>query len=568
MIDALAKGLGLKSDTKRPIDQYTSFARVAYWHYEKQLIPLSTNQSQSIEDTSSVKLGVIETEIESIKVDKDINAAAGTFEITLLPSKNWKAEIAPGDWLVIQMFTGKEEYVPQGVMNRNVVLFGNVDRISRSKQRDENSDKTLVRYIVSGRDFGKVFEDTDIFFDPRCISTMSPQTIQTWLTANGIPFAGNPGELVEKVFSVFLGGTPIATAMATDTTGSIQAFNPGSLRQWVIPLPILAFFFPSVGVGYFKDVCQLDIMPDLPGFGARMTIDSGEPLWQVLQRMSNQITNELFCDLRRDPISGMARPTLILRSRPASPMFKLMTGMDVASSALLKNKWFTMRELAADEKTVINLSDTEVRYENLGRNHQTMFNMLWLQSQNMGATVAAWASTDAKVGFGIGNPVFCNELIRRYGLKRLDEMIEFVYLQDGKEISHETQMLKGFLMQRYDQVAYNHLYETGTIETVGKLDASLGMALRIYPPQEVQDDKFTLNKYPKLYYVEGYTHEWKYPGMWTTTWKVTNGVYDGPAPFIDTETNTLLGMTDWGALVAGTVEVRGGTTPVKPIQGV
>lgn len=551
----------------RPIESRTSFARVAYWHYDP-LIHMAPFSNVS-DDKPTIKLGVMSTEIESVRIDKDINNVSGTFEITVLPSKNWKKEISPGDWLVIYLFSGKEGSIPNTVMNKNVALFGNVDRVARSKQRDENSDKTLVRYVISGRDFGKVFEDTDIFFDPRCIQTQNAAVNNVWLTANGVPFNGSPKELMQKLLGVFVGGTPINDAISKGVKST--PFGSIPLRQWMIPGPIVSFFAgaslpkPSLPgddskLGLITDIMSLQLS-EVAGNAGRTVVSTGESLWEVLLRASNRSVNEIFVDLDRNS-DGTAYPMFVLRPRPQSPLFQTAGLIEPVAFNALGDSWFTLKKLAESDRNVVTLTDNDVRFENIGKNHQAMFNMLWMKSQMLDSTVATWPSANTQTGFAsIGNPMYSRQSINRYGLKILDEMQDFVYNTGGLEINHAVNILKGFLLQRYDQTAYNHLYDNGTLETTGMIDAAVGKVLRVHPPKES-----TFLDFPKLFYVEGYTHEYKYPGMWMTTWKVTNGVSDNSVlPFIDLDSP--LSSDDWGAQVAQTMETHGSDSEFKPQMG-
>jgi hypothetical protein len=93
--------------------------------------------------------------------------------------------------------------------------------------------------------------------------------------------------------------------------------------------------------------------------------------------------------------------------------------------------------------------------------------------------------------------------------------------------------VKSFLEQRYDQLAFHHLYETGTVETQGTLEARLGTVLRILPENYSESDT-QQNTQAKLYYIEGYKHDWQFPNHWTTEWTLCCGQWESKdRPFID-----------------------------------
>jgi len=122
------------------------------------------------------------------------------------------------------------------------------------------------------------------------------------------------------------------------------------------------------------------------------------------------------------------------------------------------------------------------------------------------------------------------ESIVRDGLKRFKGTIDFVYVDSTSGLYKNKQeiLFKSFINQGYDHKAYNHLYDTGTVVTTGEKRAQLGSVLRVSPSVEGAP--------VKLYYVEGYSHTWKFPGMWETEWNVTMGQFDDKLfPFIDLE---------------------------------
>ena len=88
-----------------------------------------------------------------------------------------------------------------------------------------------------------------------------------------------------------------------------------------------------------------------------------------------------------------------------------------------------------------------------------------------------------------------------------------------------VELYRSFINQIYDLNAYNHLYETGSITSIGDSRAQLGTCLRIR--SDFDDDD-------RLYFVEGYSHTWTFPNQWETEWNVTHGQFDNETnPFID-----------------------------------
>lgn len=510
----------------RKIASTTSHARVAYWHYRSQAFPFASSLKPPTSESNvfAVDQGIIETEIESISTQKSMREPSGTFDITLLPSRNWRQVLAPGDWLVIYLFNSVEEKFQ--FHNKNVVMFGNVDRVARVRQKDQQTDKTTVRYHISGRDFGKVFEDTDVFFNPYAGVFKNPALINTYLQQRGLPLAGTPAEFVSDLIDVFL------------SADGAQLHNPDlgpaatePLNQWKIPTEVSQFF--QGGGTSFHDVLAKAIDEDLPGYKSRsvLTPNSNGGLWGQLKKNANELVNHLYCDLVRED-GGAVKPTITLRSIPTSPFFIDIPGQLEGTSA-------SLQDLA--EESFVEISPNEIMYENIGRDGNYRFNHVWVVPKLADKSAAVNQFANAMNLGGIGLPMQSTESMQRYGMKKYDGVLEFIYKQQNKDINLDILLYKSFLNLIYDLHAYHHCYETGSLETSGVLEAELGKVLRVASPN-AQSVASGIAGVPgqlvgspaKLYLIEGYQHEWKFPGQWVTTFQVTMGQWENrAAPFID-----------------------------------
>jgi hypothetical protein len=467
---------------------------------------------------------VIEAEIVSVRTQKNISASAGTFDVVLMPTKNWKALISPGDWIIIYLYNNKKDFgdssdfirqVQVKAPNSNIIFLGNVDRISRTKQKDEATDKTIVRYRVGGRDFGKVFEQTDLWFDPYKAESQAA-VLSSMLTTRGLPFSGDPTSLVSSITEVFLsplGGT---------AHGGKKTL---SLNQWMVPYDLLITFFkvPSVGRPFFYDMLKFDFFANsLPGYKDRSMISpkSNGSLWSMLKRNSNDVVNEMFVELRRDK-EGAVEASLVLRPRPNSVFFKDAVGN-------LKGAYESLQKRA--KKSGFTISPIDIIYEDLGKDDNTRANMVWLNSRQSAQTITNHYGNVAAIEHptGIGLPMVQQESIDRYGLKRFEADLDFSYSTGTSQntATVDAFLYRSFIDQLYDQRAYLHCYDTGTLETPGDVRAEIGKVIRIQSDQE--------DKPSRIYYIEGYQHNWRFPGIWTTDYTLTMGQFDDEQePFID-----------------------------------
>ena len=549
------------STRKQPFGKEVSIARrlasrtthptAVYFHYTKQNFGIPSNtktafQLQSIETDNLRKYqkGILEEEIASMTVSKSISSASGSFSLSLFPTQNWKAKLSAGDWILIYMndqYGGRGRYEGKNLNSKNLLIMGNIDRVSRSLTKNEDTDKIELRYVVSGKNFGKVFEKTDIWYDPYA---NQEKTLDIALINAGLEIQGNPSDMCEKLVNVFL-----------KRGGEFPTGRTPDLNNWVMPSEIVSIMnatttgtpTPDVTNPRFADVLNLEIEPDLPGFKARqmLTLNSNGSLHEMLKRSSNDVVNELFYEEVRDS-GGFVKPTMVLRNRPINtPFFSSHFGfsggapkqadVDKAVNAI-NNKITTMQDLA--KTSFIEISPAEVKYEDLGRDDHSKFNMWWLRTTNNYEHAFSMLSNLNKKN-GIANPTIIRGGVQRDGLRRFEQTLEFCYRQgtDKKTaiqgVGPNIELFTGFMAQLYDMHFANHLYDGGTITTSGVLEAELGKALILLPDPNYKAAQ------PKAYYIEGYEHEWSFPKHWTTTWTVSHGQFKTNTQniFIDSTTD-------------------------------
>jgi len=521
----------------REIATRTSTSKVVYFSYRKQNFGVSSNVRGEFSEADNFGIvdkaldkrkaiaGTIEEAIDSINIGKSLRSVSANFSITLFPTQNWRRILRAGDWIIIYLYADGEtkKFKNEKQDTKNIVLIGNIDRVARVKEKDEETDKTLLRYRINGRNFGKVFETTDLWFDPYTTQTKSLDVVTR--TA-GLPITGSPEVLVQKLMDIFLG-----------PGGRTKLGNTKPLEQWVIPKDLARLFSSSQAkkrASVYDIISNQGIQTGLPGYKARQMIAPGQGgnLWEAMKRGSNQLINELYCEEIRDS-SGFVKPTIVLKPRPYNTLyFNSQFGGDKHLKSYLKGAYKTLQDLAKENYVEIN--PAEVLYEDLGMDDHSRFNMFWLETRNTtNDSINTYAHVN-KSGDGIGLPLIVRESIQRYGLRKFDGVLDFCYANNtGKTYNADTNIYKAFLVQLYDFYYANHLYEQGTIETTGVLEAELGKCLLL--KSEDGGD-------PKIYYIEGYEHNFKYPATWTTKFTVTRGQFlsSWEKTFIDLDSD------DWG----------------------
>lgn len=505
----------------------TSFVVIEVYHYDFDVdiaeLFLPSNLRSSDETFTTTTIYELREDVANLRINKSINNPSSDFNFTLFPSEDWPSKVSPGDWVVIKMFNNIEnEKFVNTKGNKNIVCIGNVDRVAKVIDRNEDDDKIELRYQVSGRGFGKVFEMTNTYFNP--YATM-PSTLDVFLREKGLPLSGNPTKLVKALLDIFLGDGVSITGLKTKR-----------LKQWSIPSELVQ----NLGLGnplyssqeelFFDSILERDIEEDLPGFKPRQMLGlDSENLWDLIKRSSNDLINECFLELKRSR-SGQVQPSIVLRPRPFNTtkfediFKKASTGQKVLG--YLKGKYKIYQDFA--EENFLEISPAEVLYENLGRDDHSKFNLFTLSSvRNEHYFKSPYA--DSRSGNDINNPTLIRESILRSGLRIMDQSIEFHHVSGESKLNKaEINLWKAWLVQLYDINYANHLNHSGTIECSGVLEAELGKVLTLLP-----ENTSSGSGKKRIYYIEGYEHEWNFPNTWRTVFSLSKGQYkDKTDPYI------------------------------------
>lgn len=505
----------------------TAFCKITVFHYTKQNFGPPSDMRDAIPTSSYMNTATYDVTdaIAGMTVNKNMSQPSGEFEFLLFPTSNWKSLISPGDWVVIYMYGGTATNA-KGNDSKDMLTFGNVDRVARVLAKEEESDKTTLRFKINGRNFGKIFETTDVFFDPYVIQGLSKNgtnPLDVMIQTAGLNLIGTPDDQVNSILDIFIGG-------GAQSVGFGGATSP--LKQWLLP-QALASLFPTVVNGTIpdgpciNDILQRMIDRPLPGYKVDSAITPGEngDVFELLKRNSNDVINELFFEEIRLGDHKLT-PSIIMRPRPLqSPFFANNCGKNFSKvNEHLGGMHKSLQQLA--KESFLELSPTEIVHENLGKDDHTRFNFHWFEAPSQQAYLISAVSGFPQDGV-IRNPMVARESVKRHGLRRYQQMMEFAQPFGSRPEDAFPELLQAFMAQIYDQNFANHLYESGTIECSGVLEAELGKALIILPYRGGEEKS-------RIFYIEGYEHHWTYPSKWTTTFTLTHGQFlDDSNPFID-----------------------------------
>lgn len=273
---------------------------------------------------------VVNNDIVRATVQKDKASHAGNFTLVLKASKIGKdsdtfskkeeidycAAVNPGDWVIIYMSKTSGTRVDKS----NIKMLGIVERVQLEELDNAQTGTPSQVYVITGKDFGKVFE-TQLFFNP----IMDSKTNQTL-------FGGEFLSDSSKVLSSSVVKTPdqIMKAIVSFFYGGAFAEANREHELWYIPPSLAAYFGvniqtkskPSfIDIFDYKTLVGLHggggtVKASLPGEMLAKSFPTSGSIWSVMSFFSNAAINELFCDL--EFVNNSIRPSLIFRQLPYS----------------------------------------------------------------------------------------------------------------------------------------------------------------------------------------------------------------------------------------------------------
>lgn len=141
----------------------TPHAAVLIWNYKDRI----GSEGVSVTDQNTIDQVILSTvSCVEISTSKSKSEPAGSFQLTLAPTKNWVTAITPGSWCTILM--SQDKILEQDLKKANpnqVKMIGRIESVRAHTVVEEKSGARRTRYIVTGTDWGSVF-NTVIYVDP------------------------------------------------------------------------------------------------------------------------------------------------------------------------------------------------------------------------------------------------------------------------------------------------------------------------------------------------------------------------------------------------------------------
>lgn len=465
------------------------------------------------------------SELVRVRTSKSIGGGAGRFEIVLKLSPDFTYErfIADDDWVDIILYVNDRSYH---------VMRGLVDRVLRPRSTNATG-ATTVEYTVVGRDFTKIWEDTEIWFNRFSGEDVMGTASMELSLANSTYFNAGVGQNpkpagVPRTVEVFL-------------YGFLQRLSSFGRANWELPaqLPVNAdqnAFIDTVTFnteGFSNEPSRLAFRPWFHPAGFQ-----GERLWELATAWSDPQFCELFTDLwptgEQQPGPGQESGeylnendmTVVLRDRPYPTETPGAEGPQTFESG----PWWKL--------PLHELAPQEVRMDNMGRGGQERRNCFLFSP----------TSTPELAGnlVQLAAPLWSPTSIRRHGQRIMEVTSKYV-----ADVADVVTMAESQRERIRDWFCLSHLFLSGNAELPnGRPDIKVGSRVRRLGEAGEQDDE--------TFYCEGVSHHWQLLQGVHTSLVLTRGFRGAD---IDLVSALRSEKGNYKVAVAGTPEQEEGTDP-------
>lgn len=479
---------------------------------------------------------VIRNDVVRCSVTKNKSSNAGQFSITLKRGKQVKDGatlpvdidylnvIHPGDWIMIYLKkTGGKIDISSIKSDSGLKMVGIVRNIRYVETDDESTGKPRLEYVVTGDDFGAVF-DMNIFFNPLINQSIASSLLGAKFLSDAInsvkgaklPAKGNllkdfsPDNIIKKLIKFYLG--------ANSPLDSASSVN----EAWYIPRNMAVRFKPEIKnkkSAAFVDILStariglqkyvngdLKSIENLPGATYVTSLPSEGTVWSVLQYLQNSIANEMYTELVKDA-NGNLQPSLILRQVPFSNKSKQDTNVFEQS----KRFGVSLEQIPNDtQKTFFtdlpkfNINSSDIKDKNIGKSDYEKINHLLVVPKLDGSS-----NLDLAYASAVNTPS-----IQRYGLKTYNGQTSYIL---SPTLGDPTKVCKFFLHLIMDWFFLAHHLFNGTVTIDG-------------PDEHIEiGNNLFIKDIQQLFHIEGYNHIYEQlPGgeiSYTTAITVSRGQF-------------------------------------------
>jgi len=461
--------------------------------------------------------------ITEVSFQKHMDGPSGQFQITLPNDRDWRRYIEKGSWCIIYMsnngdlalpkspggaFFGEDtdnlecdyvdipELVPQV---SNVRCIGYIDTVRAQGSVGDEKGEFDISFVVSGRDFGVVYEETEIWHNQFAFDATMLKAINNKIQNKGIKTVDG---LLELLHDLFYAPDKIVSEPLKNDSLSAAA------RQWLLPRNLFTALdmTPTGADTYFGNI------PGIKNFRetkATYPVESPTALlngvaWSRLKSHSIEPYHELFPELDDEGL-----PRLNFRVLP----WRLTDDQKKFSDIFP-----TMAKFADEENGIVELENVDIFEWDLGEDNHTRYNLFWSTINSSMISIQTSTAMQGDTSSITGFPRLLQESIKRHGLRLLYSEVN-ANIVIGKEKANPD------LIRQFNELAMefwerSHEYESGTMSVMGNNDVRVGKCVHVEEGSQYNSDKY--------FYIEGYEDRFsvddKGAAEWVQSLFLTRGI--------------------------------------------
>lgn len=493
--------------------------QVLWFPWKQELLSASMEKNYTLLSDSEV-FDISNHLVQSCVFSKNRGAPAGSFNLKLDNSRDWKEIIRPGQWLCIFMSNegdlalpdkelyGKQFHNLPGVDARSIKknrLRGMcyIERVTVNTIQEEGV--LDVVYEVSGRDYGVCYEETQIWFNYFQFEQMQVQGL-----SDSLQFSNQKTikELLEITHDLFYAPGKVIKGK----TDPAELFGEVGV-QWLLPKKMLSL----LGIQLDGQYSFFGNIANLKKFSKSIsTISIVDPLsyingnaWERLKQFSVKELHELYAETDDD-----GTPNLIFRPIPWAIDKRGYPGI----AGKLDPTLFYSK---LNDAVGVKIRALDLISSAVGEDNHNRYNHFFVTSKATFAIAESNISTlkGQKSQMGREYPNIQKGSIRRHGFRPMhvdvDTLGQFTdHLDVDKKIILEANELI------YDYWNSAVFFESGTFSIIGNNAIKVGKTLDFDADVPYHGEK--------IFYIEEYTDEFAIEengvGVWTQTITASRGI--------------------------------------------
>ena len=445
-----------------------------------------------------------------MSVTRKLSGGPNEFSLSLIDNRRIRGgerrrRLRPGDWIHIRARVRHWSRLSKRYEHPNVpLLIGRILSVGKSEKATK-SGGIIHTVEISGDDFGCVFRQAEIFFNPwlsEVFSNSGGYAVDPYLFANedfveswSQTINATPQQFIKVLISTFM-GLGISCNQRMDVPEDFMNFlnRRGQWNDHVSGRNIFARMLAfregltapnNVSAGLKGSVFDMNI----GNLGAG---GSGGSAWDALQRYANLAVNELFFELHN--VTGSGQPTLVMREKPWPSWVK-----DDPDGRLDTEAW--------DDLLVTRIRSDEISTTQVSRNDELRFNY-FLALPNMMGHLTQDTAAISGVFKGL-LPIIDLQSINRHGLRRIEPRMMYTGFEaptgGGKQYNY-LDLMAAWSCQLASWFYLSHEYLNGIIQVPFLNAGEVGQKLVVQKPYNRQD--LSQNTLWDEYYINGIKWSW------------------------------------------------------------